>query len=112
MGGSSRKKRAARNPETRENYLIGLAIDLVEQKLLDGTASSQILNTLLNLATTEAKLKLEKLRQENRLTEAKVQAVQSNEDIRGLYEDALNAFKGYRGNTFDEEGYDEYEEYD
>ena len=38
---STRKIRPALTPEARENQLISLAVDLVEQRLLDGTASSQ-----------------------------------------------------------------------
>ena len=37
----SRKMRPALTPEARENQLISLAVDLVEQRLIDGTASSQ-----------------------------------------------------------------------
>ena len=33
-----RKIRPALTPEARENQLISLAVDLVEQRLLDGTA--------------------------------------------------------------------------
>ena len=38
---SVKKIRPALTPEARENQLIALATDLVEQRLLDGTASSQ-----------------------------------------------------------------------
>ena len=38
---TTRKIRPALTPEARENQMIALAVDLVEQRLLDGTASSQ-----------------------------------------------------------------------
>ena len=36
-----RKLRPALTPEARENQLISLATDLVEKRLIEGTASSQ-----------------------------------------------------------------------
>ena len=36
---TTRKMRPALTPEARENQLIALATDLVEQRLIDGTAS-------------------------------------------------------------------------
>ena len=39
--GVKAKSRPATTPEARENQLIALAYDLVEQRLLDGTATSQ-----------------------------------------------------------------------
>ena len=36
-----KKRRPALSPEARENQLIALAVDLVEQRFIDGTASSQ-----------------------------------------------------------------------
>lgn len=38
---NNQRIRPALTPEARENQLISLAIDLVEQRLIDGTASSQ-----------------------------------------------------------------------
>ena len=39
--GSKRTIRPALTPEARENQLIELAMDLVEKRILEGTASSQ-----------------------------------------------------------------------
>ena len=38
---STKKRRPALTPEARENQLIALAVDLVEKRLIEGTASSQ-----------------------------------------------------------------------
>ena len=38
-----RKMRPALTPESRENQMIALAMDLAEQQLRDGTASSQLI---------------------------------------------------------------------
>ena len=37
---NTKKNRIATSPEARENQLIALAVDLAEQQLRDGTASS------------------------------------------------------------------------
>ena len=57
---STRKPmRPALTPEARENQLISLAIDLVEQRLIDGTASAQETTHFLKLASRKAKLEAE-----------------------------------------------------
>ena len=46
-GSQAGKRRAALTPEGRENQLIDLAVSLVEKRLLEGTASSQEVTTIL-----------------------------------------------------------------
>ena len=58
----TRKIRPALSPEARENQLIDLAVNLAEQQLLDGTASSQVITHFLKLGTTRAELEKEKLK--------------------------------------------------
>ena len=48
---TTRKIRPALTPEARENQMIALAVDLVEQRLLDGTASSQETTHFLKLGS-------------------------------------------------------------
>lgn len=55
-GSQAGKRRAALTPEGRENQLIDLAVSLVEKRLLEGTASSQEVTTILKLGTTRARL--------------------------------------------------------
>lgn len=94
---SRRKVPPARTPEGRENRLIGLAVDLAEKKLLDGTASSQIISLLLNLATTKAQLELEKMRSDLKVADAKIESMQAQQKSSELYEKAIEAFKRYNG---------------
>lgn len=102
-----KKKSIARTPEQRENELIGLAVDLAEKKLKDGTASSQIITTLLNLASTKARLEIEKLRSDLKVADAKIEAMDTQKDVKELYEKALVAMRKYSGaNNEDEEYYD------
>lgn len=95
--GSSRKIRPALSPEARENQLIALAVDLVEQRLLDGTASSQETTHFLKLGSTKNRLEMERLREENELMRTKRRAIESGEEMKVLYENAINAMKNYSG---------------
>ena len=103
---ATKRSRPAMTPEARENQLISLAVDLAEQQLRDGTASSQVITHYLKLATTKNKLEMEKLRKENSLLVAKTDALESQQRIEELYANALEAMKTYSGHGGDEE--DEY----
>lgn len=94
---SKRKIRPALTPEARENQLINLAVDLAEQQLLDGTASSQVITHFLKLGTTRAELEKEKLKKENKVLDAKAKAYESSEEIKELYENAIKAMRNYNG---------------
>lgn len=95
---SPKKRRPALTPEARENQLISLAIDLVEQRLIDGTASSQETTHFLKLASSKAKIEKEILLEEKKLIAAKTEALESTQELKGLYADALNAMRMYSGN--------------
>ena len=97
------KLRPALNPDARENQMIALAMDLVEQRLRDGTASSQETTHFLKLASPTNKLQQRKLELENELTAAKTKALANAEEIKVLYEEALRAMRRYGGHGDDEE---------
>lgn len=99
------KMRPALTPEARENQLTSLAMDLVEQRLRDGTASSQETTHFLKLASTKAKLEIEKLKIENELTAAKIKSIQDAEDSKILYEQAIKAIQNYAGKGDPDEYY-------
>ena len=94
---SVKKIRPALTPEARENQLIALATDLVEQRLLDGTASSQETTYFLKQGSMKTKLEMEKLKEENALLKAKTENLQSQKRVEELYMEALNAMKSYAG---------------
>ena len=95
---SARKKiRPALSPEARENQLISLAVDLVEQRLLDGTASSQETTHFLKLGSSKNRLELEKLEEETKLLRAKTENLQAQKGMEEAYLKALNAMKMYSG---------------
>jgi len=96
---SPKPRRPALTPEARENQLISLAIDLVEQRLIDGTASSQETTHFLKLASTKAKIEKEILLEQKKLIAAKTESLESAKELKDLYADALNAMREYSGNS-------------
>lgn len=100
--------RPALSPEARENQMITLAMDLVEQRLRDGTASSQETTHFLKAASQKAKLEMERLRLENELTAAKTKAIANTEEVKVLYEDAIKAMRRYSGHGDEDEEYEDY----
>lgn len=99
------KLKPALTPESRENQMAALAMDLVEQRLRDGTASSQETTHFLKLVSSKAKLENERLRLENELVAAKTKALANAEEIKVLYEEALKAMRRYGGHD-DSDDYD------
>ena len=102
---ATKKVRPALTPEARENQLISMAVDLVEQRLLDGTASSQETTHFLKLGSSKSKLELEKLKAENELIKAKAELAKSQKNNEELFKKAIEAMKTYSGNG-DVEDYD------
>lgn len=94
---SSGKMRPALSPEARENRMISLAMDLAEQQLRDGTASSQLITEFVKRGSTKARLEKEILEEQKELMAAKTESLQSAKRIEELYENALNAMRSYSG---------------
>lgn len=88
----------ALSPEAREGQMISLAMDLVEQRLRNGTATSQETTHFLKLGSMRERLEREKLENENILLKAKKVAIESQARMEELYAEALNAMKLYSGN--------------
>lgn len=98
-----RRRAPALTPEDREDQLIALAIDLAEKKLMDGTASNQIVAHYLKLGSTRERLEKEKLQKENELLRAKTESLQSAKNMAELYKNALDAMRIYRGESQDDD---------
>ena len=92
-----KRGRPALSPEARENQMISLAVDLAEQQLRDGTASSQVITHFLKLGSTKAELEREKMKRENKLLEAKAKSIESSDEMKVLYENAIKAMRNYAG---------------
>lgn len=104
----SQRTRPALTPEARESQMIALAMDLVEERLRNGTASSQETTHFLKLGTYKEQLEREKLETENKLLEAKIKSLESQSSSSALYQEALKAFTSYSGGS----NYDDDEEED
>ena len=92
-----KKMRPALTPEAREQQLIAMAYDAAEEQFLAGTASSQVITHFLKLGTVKERLEKEKLEEENKLLRAKTKAIESSEEIKALYADAVKAMRRYSG---------------
>lgn len=93
----SKTMRPALSPEARENQLIGLAVDLAEKQLREGTASSQVISHFLKLGSTKEKIEKEILAEQKKLVQAKTENLQSAKRIEELYSNAMDAFRSYSG---------------
>lgn len=99
-------------PESRENQLISLAVDLAEKQLQEGTASSQVITHYLKLGSTKEKIEKEILEKQKELISAKTEALKSAKRIEELYTDAIKAMRSYNGqNDLDENEEDDDESY-
>lgn len=95
-------------PEARETQLIAAAVDLAEQQIRDGTATSQVITHYLKLGSSRERLEQEQLQKNNDLLAAKVKQIGQLEDHIRITEDALRAMRTYQGAPPEEleEGYD------
>lgn len=98
-----RRKAPAKTVESRENQMISLAVDLAEEQLSKGTASAQVITHYLRLGTSRAKLEKQKLEAENKLLQAKTEALQSQKRVEELYANALKAMQTYNPKMDDED---------
>ena len=102
---ASPKLRPTLTPEAREKRLMSLALDVAEQRLLDGTASSQLVTTILKISTEREKLEREILEKKRDLLVAQKESIESSKRIEELYAEAIEAMKRYsvRDGSEDEE---------
>lgn len=92
-----KKCRPAISPEARENQMIALAVDLAEEQLRNGTASSQVITHYLKLGSTKEKIEKEILEKQKELISAKTEVLNSQRRMEEMYSDMLSALKEYSG---------------
>jgi hypothetical protein len=109
---TSKKMRPALSEEARINQLISLSYDLVEERLRNGTATSQETTHFLKMGSPKARLEKEILELNKELVKAKTDEIVSRKENEKGYKDAINAFRKYSGQTTreeeEEEDYDDY----
>lgn len=89
--------RPATTQEGRENQLIAAAYNLAEERILNGTASSQEIVHFLRLGSRKARLEQSKTEEEIKLLNAKTAAIESAARVEALYAEAIQAFRSYSG---------------
>ncbi len=99
---TKRTMRPALTPDADENQLVSLAMDLVRERLINGTASSQETTHFLRIGSSKERLEKEVLKKQMELTDAKVKSLKSAEQIEELYSNALKAMRDYSASTDDE----------
>lgn len=105
---SAKRGRPALTPEARENQMIALAVDLAEQQLRDGTASSQVITHYLKLGSTKERVEKEILEKQKELIAAKTEALHSAKRVEELYSEAIKAMRKYNGQGDPDDTDDEY----
>lgn len=107
-----KKLKPAMSEEAREAQMIKYAMDLVEQRLLDGTATSQETTFFLKLGSSKEKYELEKLKLETELVKAKTEALRAERHADDATKAAIEAFKRYSPSSDYDDEDEEYDDYD
>ena len=89
--------RPATTPEGRESQLVSLAMDLVEKRIRQGTATSQEVTHFLKLGSSRELLEQQRIHYENELSRVKIDAIASQQRMEEVYRDALEAMSAYQG---------------
>lgn len=96
-----KRMKPALTREGKENQMIALAMDIAEQQLRDGTASSQVITHFLKMGSEREKLERLRLEEEVKLQRAKTESIESQKEIKELYSEALAAMRRYSGHGDD-----------
>lgn len=94
---SSRNRPPATTPEGREQQLTALAMDAIEKRIRNGTASAQELVFFAKAGSPTSRLERQILEAQKQMLEAKTQAIESQKRVEELYSNALSAMRTYQG---------------
>ena len=83
--------------------MVAYAMDLAEEQLRNGTASSQVITHFLKLGTEMHKLELERLENDNALLRAKADQIRSAKESGELYANAIEAMRRYSAHGSDDD---------
>lgn len=93
--GSMKRQTPAITPEGREDQMIAYAIDLAEEQLRNGTASSQVITHYLKLGSMRERMEKQKLQEEIKLLTAKTEAIKADREKNDLYAQVIEAIRTY-----------------
>lgn len=100
--GSMQRQTPAITPEGREDQMIAYAINLAEEQLRNGTASSQVITHYLKLGSMKERQERQKLEEEIKLLKAKTEAIKSEQERNELYSQVIEAIRTYSPHAADE----------
>lgn len=104
-----RRRPTAKTPEARENQMISLAMNLAEERMLDGTASNALVIHYLKLGSTRERMEKELMEKQMKKLDAQTESIESAQRIEGLYAKAIDAMRMYSGQRpLNEENEDEF----
>lgn len=87
----------ATTPEAREQQMVASAFDLVEKRILNGTASASETVHFLKLGTAKENLERKKLEAEVKLLDGRAAQIESGEVNNEKLDRVLNALRSYQG---------------
>lgn len=90
-------RKPATTPQSRENQLIAMAVDLAEKQMLEGTASAQVITHYLKLGSSREKLEQQRIEFENKLVQAKTELMEAQKSQDAMYEEVIVALRRYSG---------------
>lgn len=105
-----RAMKPALTQEALDSQNIALATDLVRERLINGTASSQETTHYLKLGSEKSRLEIEKLKRENELLRAKTEEIKAHKQMNDMIQEALMAFKSYGSSALCSDESDELED--
>lgn len=89
-------------PQERENRLIALSYDAVEQRILNGSATAAEYVHFLKAGSLRQREEMEKLQKENALLKAKTEAIEREKDHNLDYRLVIAALTSYRSESDDD----------
>ena len=96
-------RKPAITPEQIENECISLAFNEARNRLMNGTATSQLITEFIRAGSYKRELEIEKLQNENELHQAKVKTLEAQRSSEEIAMRALEAMKKYTGQGDDDE---------
>lgn len=102
---AKKKLPPASTPEARENQIIAAAMDLAEERILDGSASNSLLIHYLKLGSTRERLEKDLIEKKIDHMAASTKAIQAAERMDEMYTKAVQAMRRYGGQS--DTNYDE-----
>lgn len=94
-----REQRPASTPESREQQLVSLAVDLAERQIRDGTASAAVITHFLKIGTARETMEREILGKQAAFLEAKAASINKDKDQEDIAKAAMEALKNYNSGS-------------